>query len=177
MATVLSAQCTDERINKVTPALFERYPDPKSMAAAPIADLEDLIGSVNFFRNKAKNIKAAARALVEKHGALVPRTMEELVELPGVGRKTANCVLGNAFNLPVGVVVDTHVARLSYRLGWTKADDPVDIERDLMRLVPENEWVLLAHLLIFHGRRICNARRPACGECFLFDLCPKRGVK
>jgi endonuclease-3 len=177
VATILSAQCTDERVNKVTPALFEKYPDPKKLADSSQEDVEELIRTCGFYRSKAKNIRGTAQALVEKHKGQVPANMGALVELPGVGRKTANCVLGNVFNIPTGVVVDTHVARLSFRLGWTKSDNPVVIEQELMKIIPKEDWILLAHLLIFHGRRICKARKPLCEQCFLFDLCPKRGVK
>jgi endonuclease-3 len=177
VATILSAQCTDERVNMVTPDLFERYPTPETLAEAPLEDIEFAIRSINFFRNKAKNLKAAAQTLVATHKSIVPQTMEELVALPGVGRKTANVVLGNAFNIPTGVVVDTHVARLSQRLGWSKFKDPKKIEIDLQKLVPEQKWIEISHLLIFHGRQICKARRPLCESCFLFDQCPKIGVK
>lgn len=177
IATVLSAQCTDVRVNKVTPALFKKYPTPKAMAAAPIESIEQLIQSTGFFRNKAKNIKSASADIVGKHGNEVPKTMEDLSSLAGVGRKTANVVLGNAFGLATGVVVDTHVGRLSYRLGWTKSENPIIIERDLIKLFPESEWILLSHLLISLGRDLCRARNPRCSECFLFDACPRRGVK
>lgn len=177
IATILSAQCTDARVNMVTPGLFEKFPDPPAMAKASLGQIEEKISSINFFRNKAKSLKGAATALVEKHDSQVPKDLELLMELPGVGRKTANCVLGNAFNIGIGVVVDTHVGRLSNRLGWTKEEDPIAIEQDLMKLIPKEDWVLIAHLLIFHGRRVCKARGPACDECFLFDLCPRRGVK
>lgn len=177
VATILSAQCTDERVNKTTPELFQKFPTPQAMAQAKLEDLEYALRSINFFRNKAKNLKSCAQDLVSKHGGEVPRTLEELVSLAGVGRKTANVVLGNAFNIASGIVVDTHVARLSGRLGWTKEKEPVPIERDLIKHFPESEWVLLPHLLIFHGRQICQARKPKCSECFLFDACPKKGVK
>lgn len=176
VATILSAQCTDERVNKVTPALFELYPDPESMANAPILDLETLIRSTNFYKNKAKNLKACAARLVDVHGGQVPSTMEELVQLAGVGRKTANVVLGNAFRIAHGIVVDTHVGRLSQRLGWTSHIDPVKIEQDLQKIAPKDTWIDLPHQLIFHGRAICKARRPLCEKCFLFDRCPKKGV-
>lgn len=177
VATVLSAQCTDERVNKVTPELFERYPTPETMAEASVQDIEFAIRSINFFRNKAQNLKLAAQSLVTQHSSEVPRTMEELVALPGVGRKTANVVLGNAFNIPIGIVVDTHVARLSQRLGWTRFEDPKKIETDLQKIIPKDKWIVISHILIFHGRQICKARRPLCESCFLFDRCPKKGVK
>lgn len=172
VATILSAQCTDARVNLVTPALFARYPDAHALAAARQEDVEELIRSTGFFRNKAKNLIAMAQALVERHGGEVPNTMEALHVLPGVGRKTANVVLGNAFGINEGVTVDTHVARLSQLLGLTSNDDPVKIERDLMPLFPQADWALLSHLLIFHGRQVCIARRPQCASCVLVDLCP-----
>ena len=172
VATILSAQCTDARVNVVTPALFARYPDATAMAAAAQADVEALIRSTGFFRNKAKSIIGMAKALVARHGGEVPRTMAQLVALPGIGRKTANVVLGNAFGLNEGIVVDTHVARLSTRLGLTRETDPVKIERALMPLFPTASWALLAHLLIWHGRRVCVARKPRCAECVLRHICP-----
>ena len=175
-ATVLSAQCTDARVNLVTPALFARYPDAAAMAQARQPELEDLIRSTGFFRNKARNLIALAQALVAEHGGQVPRTMEQLRVLPGVGRKTANVVLGNAFGIDEGITVDTHVARLSGLLGLTRHTDPVKIERDLVALVPTKDWTAVSHLLITHGRRICIARRPKCGECVLADLCPSARV-
>ncbi len=177
VATILSAQCTDERVNKVTPALFATFPTAYDLSKAQLIDVERLIMSTNFFRNKSKNLIAMAQRLVDFHKGEVPQTMEALVELPGVGRKTANVVLGNAFNIASGVVVDTHVGRLSLRLGWTKNEDAVKAEQDLIKLIPQSDWVLVAHLLIFHGRKICKARNPDCPNCFLFDLCPKRYVK
>jgi endonuclease III len=177
VATILSAQCTDERVNKVTPDLFARFPTPQAMAEAPLEEIEYLIRSANFFKNKAKNLKACAAALVSRYQGQVPRTMDDLTSLAGVGRKTANVVLGNAFNIPVGIVVDTHVARLSYRLGWTRHEDPLKIEADLQKIIPEDMWIMIAHLVIFHGRQICKARQPLCETCFLFDHCPKKGVK
>lgn len=177
VATILSAQCTDVRVNMVTPELFRRYPTPGKMADAPLADLEELVRTTGFYRNKAKNIQGAARALVEQHGGEVPRTMEELIKLPGVARKTANVVLGNAFGINVGVVVDTHIARLSKRLGFTEHTDVKKIERDLMDLFPRKNWTMLAHLLIFHGRQICQARRPQCDICPVNRDCPKIGVE
>ena len=172
VATILSAQCTDVRVNLVTPALFRRCPTAEAYAAIPTPELESLIQSTGFFRNKAKSLRALGSALVERHGGRVPDTMAELVALPGVGRKTANVVLGNAFGKNEGVVVDTHVSRLAARLGLSRERDPVKIERDLEPLFPRAEWTLLAHLLIFHGRRVCRAPRPRCGECPLAALCP-----
>jgi len=172
VATILSAQCTDVRVNLVTPALFERYPDPKSLADAKQADVEKLIQTTGFFRSKAKSLRESAADIVAKHNGKVPGTMEELTALRGVGRKTANVVLGNAYNQNVGVVVDTHVGRLSLRLDLTRQTDPVKVEQDLMKLVPQNDWTLFSHLLIFHGRQICIARRPRCEQCALLSLCP-----
>ena len=176
VATILSAQCTDKRVNMVTPALFKRYRTPAAMADANPAELEELIKSTGFFRNKTRSLLGMSRALTERHRGKVPDQLEELVELPGVGRKTANVVLGNAFDKNEGVVVDTHVARVSERLGLTRETDPVKIEQDLMRLFPSERWTMLAHLLIEHGRRICVARRPKCEECFLNDICPSSRV-
>lgn len=175
-ATILSAQCTDARVNLVTPILFQRYPTPAALAAARRDDVEEIIRSTGFFRNKTKSLIGMAQALVAEHGGHVPRSMEELRVLPGVGRKTANVVLGNAFGMNEGITVDTHVARVSYRLGLTRHTDPVKIERDLMPLVPREDWALVSHLLIFHGRQVCSARRPRCAECALADLCPSAGV-
>jgi endonuclease-3 len=172
VATILSAQCTDVRVNMVTPALFKKYPDAAALAGADREGLEEMIKSTGFFRSKAKSLVGMAQALVERHGGQVPRTMEELTALPGVGRKTANVVLGNAFGVNDGIVVDTHVARLSKRLGLTKETDPVKIERALMPLFPREHWTMLSHLLIEHGRRVCDARRPKCEQCVLNDLCP-----
>ncbi len=171
VATILSAQCTDERVNRVTPALFARYPDARSLAAAPLADVEALVRSTGFFRAKARSITGFARGLVEAHGGEVPRTMEALVPLPGIGRKTANVVLGHAFGVNEGIAVDTHVLRVSNRLGLVRGDDPVDVERQLMALVPRERWTRTTDLLIFHGRKVCDARRPACGSCPLFAEC------
>jgi len=175
IATILSAQCTDERVNKVTPALFARYPDAHAFATADQGELEKLIQSTGFFRNKAKSIIACCRQLVEQHDGEVPATMEELVPLPGVGRKTANVILGNCFDVP-GIVVDTHVGRLSQRMGLSENADPVKIERDLMDLLPSKEWTMFSHRMIFHGRQVCNARKPLCEECQLAALCPRQGV-
>jgi endonuclease III len=172
VATILSAQCTDKRVNLVTPALFTRFPDAAALAAADQHEVEALIRSTGFFRNKAKNIIAMARALVDRHGGEVPHTMEQLTTLPGVGRKTANVILGNAFGLNEGIVVDTHVARLAARLGLTRETDPVKIEKALMPLFPRASWTMLSHLLIWHGRRVCVARKPRCAECVLRDRCP-----
>jgi endonuclease-3 len=172
VATILSAQCTDARVNRVTPELFRRFPRAADYARASQAELEDAVRSTGFFRNKAKALRALGAALVEDHGGEVPSTLDALVVLPGVGRKTANVVLGNAFGRNEGVVVDTHVARVSRRLGLTRHDDPVKIERDLIELVPRPKWTMWAHLLIFHGRRICKAPRPLCADCPLADLCP-----
>ncbi len=177
IATILSAQCTDKRVNIVTRDLFKKYRSAADYANAPLAELEQAIKTTGFFRNKARNIKAACQAIVEKHGGQVPQTMEELIQLGGVGRKTANVVLGNAFGINVGVVVDTHVARLSCRLGLTKQKTPEKIERDLMALVPQNQWTLFSHWLIWHGRRRCFARKPDCANCEVLKLCPQIGVK
>ena len=176
VATILSAQCTDKRVNLVTADLFKKYPTAADYARAPLPELEQAIRTTGFFRNKAKSIKACCQALVEKHGGQVPRTMAALVELGGVGRKTANVVLGNAFNINSGVVVDTHVARLSHRLGLTKETAPEKIEQDLMALVPQEQWAMLSHWLIWHGRRRCFARNPDCTNCEIKSLCPRIGV-
>jgi endonuclease-3 len=172
IATILSAQCTDIRVNMVTPALFKRYPTPQKMSEADPNDLEKMIQSTGFFRSKAKSILATSADIVAKHAGKVPQTMDELTALRGVGRKTANVVLGNAFQQNIGVVVDTHVSRLSQRLALTKETDPVKIEQDLMKLVPQNQWTNFPHRLIFHGRQICTARRPNCPACPLLPLCP-----
>ncbi len=177
VATILSAQCTDERVNKVTPALFKQYPTAKAYAVAPIADLEKAIQSTGFFRNKAKNIQGCCRLLVERHGGKIPQDLESLVELPGVGRKTANVVLGNAYEIASGFVVDTHVTRISRRLGLTKQKDAEKIERDLIALFPKKEWIDLSHRIIQHGRTICDARKPLCDECPLNEICPRIDVK
>ena len=175
IATILSAQCTDVRVNLTTPALFARYPDAAAYAKAELADIEELIRSTGFFRNKAKSIRDCCRILVEKHGGEVPSTLEELVVLPGVGRKTANVVLGNAFETP-GITVDTHVGRLSRRLGFTTNEDAVKVEHDLMAIWPKKEWTMASHRLIFHGRQVCHSRKPLCDACELAKLCPKVGV-
>lgn len=176
IATILSAQCTDVRVNIVTKALFAKYPSPEKMAKAPVEDLEQLVRSAGFYKNKAKNIKTCSQLLVEKHKGQVPDKMEDLIHLAGVGRKTANVVLGNAFGITSGIVVDTHVARLSYRLAWVKGQDAVAIEKRLCEFVPKNHWIKLSHELIFHGRQICKARKPQCEKCFLSEHCPKKGV-
>jgi endonuclease-3 len=172
VATILSAQCTDKRVNMVTPTLFARYPDAASLAAARQEDVEEVIRSTGFFRSKTTNLIAMSNALIDRHGGDVPREMEALVKLPGVGRKTANVILGNAFDLNEGIVVDTHVARLSNRLGFVAQDDPVKIEAALMPLFPRHDWTMLSHLLIEHGRQICDARKPRCDACPVRDLCP-----
>ncbi len=172
VATILSAQCTDKRVNLVTPAVFARYPDAASLAAAEPAELEEIIRSTGFYRNKTRNIIGMAKAIVERHGGQVPRTMPELVGLPGIGRKTANVILGNAFGLNEGIVVDTHVARLSKRLGLTRQSDPVKIETALMPLFRRDTWTMLSHLVIWHGRRVCDAKKPRCDVCELRDICP-----
>ena len=177
VATILSAQCTDKRVNLVTRDLFEKYRSAADYANAPLAELEQAIKSTGFFRNKAKNIQAGCRKLVERHGGRVPDTMAELTQLDGVGRKTANVVLGNAFGINAGVVVDTHVARLSQRLGLTRQKTPEKIELDLMALVPQEQWTLFSHWLIWHGRRRCAARRPDCAHCEINKMCPQIGVK
>jgi endonuclease-3 len=177
IATILSAQCTDKRVNIVTKELFKKNRSAADYAAAPLAELEPAIKSTGFFRNKAKNIRACCRKLVERHGGKVPRTMAELTQLEGVGRKTANVVLGNAFGVNVGVVVDTHVSRLSQRLGLTKQKTPEKIEPELMTLVPQKQWTLFSHWLIWHGRRRCAARKPDCLNCEIKKLCPRIGVK
>lgn len=176
VATILSAQCTDDRVNQVTPELFRRFPDAPSIAAADIEELEQLIRSTGFYRNKAKNIQGACRAIVEKHKGQVPKRMELLLELPGVARKTANVVLANAYGINQGVTVDTHVKRLSNRLGLTENTDPVKIERDLIRLLPQEDWENWSIRLIYHGRAVCTARNPACEMCQFSDLCPSAKV-
>jgi endonuclease-3 len=176
IATILSAQCTDKRVNMVTPELFRVFPGARELAGADPLRLEELIRSTGFFRNKTKSLLGMSAAVVETHGGEVPRTMAELVRLPGVGRKTANVVLGNAFGVNEGVVVDTHVGRLVVRLGITNETDPVKVEQILMKLIPRDDWTLISHLLIFHGRRVCIARLPRCGECVLNDICPSARV-
>lgn len=176
VATVLSAQCTDERVNLVTKELFARCPTPEALRAISQKELEKLIQSTGFFRNKAKNLKALAEKLVTEHGGEVPQDLDSLVRLPGVGRKTANVVLGTAFGIPSGVVVDTHVARISRRLGLTDQTDPVRIEQQLMQLLPRREWIDYSHRMIHHGRRVCKARQPLCERCGLKAFCPRIGV-
>ena len=176
VATILSAQCTDRRVNMVTPSLFATYPDAAALAEAEPEQLEQIIRSTGFFRSKTKNLIGMATALVDRHNGRVPSELDQLVQLPGVGRKTANVILGNAFSRSDGVVVDTHVQRVSARLGLTHSTDPVKIEQELMTLFPRDQWTMLSHLLIFHGRRICDARRPRCSECPLLDLCPSGPV-
>ena len=176
IATILAAQSTDVRVNIVTKSLFRTYPDARAFANADLVEMETAVKQTGFFRNKAKAVIHCSKALVERHGGEVPRTMEELVELPGVGRKTANVVLGNAMGIEAGIIVDTHVTRLSGRLGFTKHADPVDIEQDLIKVVPRGEWTGFANRLILHGRRVCMARKPACSQCPLLELCPQVGV-
>ncbi len=176
VATILSAQCTDARVNIVTPALFQRYPDATALAKAEQTDVETLVQTTGFFRAKAANLIGMAKAVVQNHGGEIPQTLDELVQLPGVGRKTANVVMGTAFGIASGVVVDTHVKRLTTLLGLTTATQPEKIEADLSKLLPATEWVNFSHRLIHHGRRICIARRPKCPECPLLDLCPRVGL-
>jgi endonuclease-3 len=176
IATQLSAQCTDERVNIVTKQLFQKYRSVEDYATASQEELEQDIRSTGFYRNKAKNIPAACQRIITEYGGEVPRTMKDLLSLAGVARKTANVVLGNGFGIVVGFVVDTHVGRLSRRLGWTKNEDPVKVEQDLMRIIPEKDWLDLSHLLIFHGRAICDARKPLCSQCTLARLCPSARI-
>jgi endonuclease-3 len=176
VATILSAQCTDARVNLVTPALFARYPDARAFAEADADELQSLIKSTGFFRNKARNIIACCRKIVERHGGQVPGTLDELVALDGIGRKTANVVLGDAFGVP-GITVDTHVGRLSRRLGLSRHADPHKVERDLMSVLPPREWTEFSHRMIFHGRQVCHARKPRCEQCTLKQLCPRLGVR
>ncbi len=175
VATVLSAQTTDASVNRVTPALFARYPDPVSLASADLADVEAIVQPTGFFRTKASNIVALAAALVDRYSGVVPGRMADLVTLPGVGRKTANVVLGDAFGVP-GITVDTHLGRLARRFGWTEHEDPVKVEADVGRLIERRDWTNMSHVLIWHGRRICHARRPACGACPVARWCPSFGV-
>ncbi|WP_413451513.1 endonuclease III [Georgenia phoenicis] len=175
VATVLSAQTTDVRVNSVTPTLFRRWPGPAELAAAGQGELEEVLRPLGFFRAKATSLRGLAAALLAEHGGEVPADLDALVTLPGVGRKTANVVLGNAFGVP-GITVDTHVGRLARRLGWTTNKDAVKVERDIAALVPEERWTMLCHRLIFHGRRVCHSRRPACGACVLGGMCPSYGV-
>jgi endonuclease-3 len=175
VATILSAQCTDVRVNQVTPALFRRYPDAAAYAGADRAELEDLIRPTGFFRNKATSLMGLGAALVERYDAQVPGRLVDLVTLPGIGRKTANVVLGDAFGVP-GITVDTHFGRLARRFGWTTDEDPVRVEHEIGALFPRKDWTLLSHRMIFHGRRVCHARKPACGACGVAGLCPSRGI-
>jgi endonuclease-3 len=177
VATILSAQCTDKQVNLVTRSLFQKYPTAAHFAAADLGALEEAIKPTGYFRNKAKSIKTCCQKLIEMHDGQVPRTLEEMVELPGVGRKTANVVLGTAYGIPSGVVVDTHVGRIAGRLGLTKHKDPVKIEQDLMAVLPQKEWIDFAHRLIHHGRRICAARKPKCEECSMRGFCPRIGME
>jgi endonuclease III len=176
VATILSAQCTDELVNRVTPALFARYPNARALAKADLSDVEELIHATGFFRAKSKNLVTMAAALVDRHAGEVPRDLEELIALPGVGRKTANVVLGTAYSIASGVVVDTHVKRLVHRLGLTKHTDPTKIEQDMMNLLDPSDWIMFSHRLIIHGRKICAAKKPRCSECALDPICPKIGV-
>jgi endonuclease III len=175
VATILSAQCTDKRVNEVTPVLFRRYPTAAAYAAADRMELEELIRPTGFFRNKTSSLIGLGAALVERYDGEVPRRLEDLVSLPGIGRKTANVILGNAFGVP-GITVDTHFGRLSRRFGWTEEEDPVRVESVVGTLVPKAEWTMLSHRLIFHGRRVCHARKPACGACGIAALCPSYGI-
>jgi endonuclease III len=171
IATILSAQCTDKQVNKVTPNLFKKYKSPQDFIKAPIADIEEVIKSTGFYRNKAKNIKGCCEGLVNMYGGNMPRTIEEMIKLPGVGRKTANCVLGAAYNIP-GVVVDTHVKRLAMRMGLTESDNPDKIEEDIQKILPEDRWRRFSDILIYHGRAVCSARKPDHDKCVIADLCP-----
>ncbi|MEZ5306675.1 MAG: endonuclease III [Pyrinomonadaceae bacterium] len=177
IATILSAQCTDERVNIVTADLFRKYKGPKDLSEAEQSELEEDVRSTGFFRNKAKSIRGASERIMSEFGGEVPKDMDQLLSLPGVARKTANVVLGNAFNIASGVVVDTHVKRLSFRLGLTTNTVPEKVEIDLQKLVPEKHWVMFSHWLIYHGRQVCDARKPKCDECKLADICPRKGVK
>lgn len=177
VATALSAQCTDERVNMVTPVFFEKWPDIQDAADADVSEIEQVVRSTGFFRNKAKNIKAAATRIMEVYDGEVPQSMEELITLGGVARKTASIVLSNAFGINEGIAVDTHVKRLAFRMGLTQKTDPVQVERDLMPLYPRDKWGHINHYLVFFGREVCPARKPKCNECELNDICPKKGVK
>ena len=176
VATVLAAQCTDKRVNQVTPELFRRWPDPSSLARAELAELEDVIHSVGFYHSKAKHLLAAAKLVAEEYGNETPRTMKDLIRLPGVARKTANVVLWGGFGINEGLAVDTHVKRIAYRLGLTENTEPVPIEQDLMRLFPREEWGKVNHRMVWFGRHICDARKPLCAECEMAEFCPKVGV-
>ena len=175
VATVLSAQCTDKRVNQTTPALFKKYPNPQKMAKADLRDIQKLVKSTGFFRAKAKNIKGLSNKIMEEFDARVPSNLEDLITLPGVGRKTANVVLGHAFGIP-GITVDTHFGRLSRRFGWSKQNNPVKVEFEVGELIPEKEWTNLSQRMIWHGRRVCHSRKPACGACALAKLCPSYGI-
>jgi endonuclease-3 len=175
VATVLSAQCTDKRVNQTTPALFKKYPNPKKMAKADLKEIQKLVKSTGFFRAKAKNIKSLSNKIMEEFDGDVPSNLEDLIALPGVGRKTANVVLGHAFGIP-GITVDTHFGRLSRRFGWSKQSDPVKVEFEVGELIPEKEWTNLSQRMIWHGRRVCHSRKPACGACPLAKLCPSYGI-
>jgi endonuclease-3 len=175
VATVLSAQCTDKRVNQTTPALFKKYPNPQKMAKADLRDIQKLVKSTGFFRAKAKNIKDLSNIIVEQFAGNVPNNLEDLIALPGVGRKTANVVLGHAFGIP-GITVDTHFGRLSRRFGWSKQNNPVKVEFEVSELIPEKEWTNLSQRMIWHGRRVCHSRKPACGACALAKLCPSYGI-
>ncbi|MGE4192317.1 MAG: endonuclease III [Pseudodesulfovibrio sp.] len=177
VATALSAQCTDERVNMVTPVFFQRWPEIRDAAEADVAEIEEVVRSTGFFRNKAKNIKAAATRIMGEYGGEVPRTMAELITLGGVARKTASIVLANAFGVNEGIAVDTHVKRLAFRMGLTANTDPLRIEKDLMPLFPQDKWGEVNHYLVFFGREVCPARKPKCGECELADICPQKGVQ
>lgn len=174
IATILSAQCTDERVNKVTPILFKKFPTPQALAEGSLKEIEEIVRTTGFYKNKAKNIKVCCQMLVHHFDSEVPRSAAELTQLAGVGRKTANVVLGVAFSIPNGIVVDTHVSRISQRLGFSKHKTPEKIEADLLKIFPKKEWIRLSHYLIFHGRRRCKARSPNCKDCFLDSICPKK---
>ena len=175
VATVLSAQCTDKRVNQTTPALFKKYPNPQKMAKAELRDIQKLVRSTGFFRAKAKNIKGLSNKIMEEFDGKVPSNLEDLITLPGVGRKTANVVLGHAFGIP-GITVDTHFGRLSRRFDWSKENNPVKVEFEVGELIPEKEWTNLSQRMIWHGRRVCHSRKPACGACALAKLCPSYGI-
>jgi len=175
VATVLSAQCTDKRVNQTTPALFKKYPNPQKMAKADLKDIQNLVKSTGFFRAKAKNIKGLSNKIMEEFEGKVPSNLEDLITLPGVGRKTANVVLGHAFGIP-GITVDTHFGRLSRRFGWSKQNNPVKVEFEVGELIPQKEWTNLSQRMIWHGRRVCHSRKPACGACALAKLCPSYGI-
>lgn len=177
ISTILSAQTTDKAVNLVTPALFERFPDVEAFAKARLTSIEKIIKQIGLYRNKAKSIKGCCRMLIDEFDGEIPRTMEELTRLPGVGRKTANVVLGNAFKINVGITVDTHVGRISRRLGLTKAKEPAKVEQDLMKIVSNEDWTIISHLMIAHGRAVCDARKPRCDACFMAEICPKIGVE